>query len=142
MADSATLATIDASAPINPWSEAQFAALCGGTDSGAQTTLVLDENGRAMGYVVFAQVLDEASIYRFAVHPERRGCGLGRALLQAAMAQMRRTGASRCLLEVRRSNTVAQRLYEANGFHLDGVRKNYYPSPGGREDALLMSRSL
>ena len=92
--------------------------------------------------MVFAQVLDEASIHRIAIHPEQRGMGMGKALLQSAMEQMRRAGARRCLLEVRQSNTVALRMYEANGFGHDGVRKNYYPSPDGREDALLMSRTL
>ena len=50
--------------------------------------------------------------------------------------------ARRCLLEVRRSNKAARRLYQGSGFALDGVRKNYYPKAGGREDALLMSREL
>jgi ribosomal-protein-alanine N-acetyltransferase len=141
-ADAAALAAIDAASQVNPWSEDQFAAL--GSDAGSytETALVSDRDGRVDGYVVFAQVLDEASVHRIAVDPMCRGRGLGQALLQEAMHHMQRSGASRCLLEVRRSNTVARRLYEANGFRLDGVRKDYYPSRGGREDALLMSRSL
>jgi ribosomal-protein-alanine N-acetyltransferase len=142
IADAAALAALDAGSQINPWSESQFAALGRGAGSGAETVLVLDDNGQAIGYVVFAQVLDEASIHRIAIHPEQRGLGMGKALLQSAMEQMRRAGARRCLLEVRQSNTVALRMYEANGFGHDGVRKNYYPSPDGREDALLMSRTL
>lgn len=141
-ADAAALAALDAGSEVNSWSEEQFAALGSESGSYSETALVSDENGRVDGYVVFAQVLDEASVHRIAVDPECRGRGLGQALLQAAMHHMQRSGASRCLLEVRRSNTVARRLYEANGFRLDGVRKDYYPSRSGREDALLMSRSL
>lgn len=141
-ADAAALAAIDAGSQVNPWSEDQFAALGSDAGSYSETALVSDENGRVDGYVLFAQVLDEASIHRIAVDPDYRGRGLGQALLQAAMNHMQRSGASRCLLEVRRSNAVARRLYEANGFHLDGIRKDYYPSRSGREDALLMSRSL
>jgi ribosomal-protein-alanine N-acetyltransferase len=140
--DAAALAAIDALGQLNPWSEARFAALGSGASSCAETALVADDNGQLLGYVVFAQVLDEASVHRIAVHPEHRGRGLGQALLRAAMEHMRRAGANRCLLEVRESNTIARRMYEANGFGLDGVRKNYYPAPGGREDALLMSRTL
>ncbi len=139
-ADAAALAAIDAASQVNPWCEAQFTALTSG--AAAQTVLVSDDNGRAVGYVVFDQVLDEASILRIAVHPEFRGRRLGRGLLEAAMTRMRHGGARRCLLEVRRSNAVAQRLYASCGFQVDGVRKNYYPTRSGREDALLMSMSL
>jgi len=91
---------------------------------------------------VFSQVFDEGSIHNIAVaHADHRK-GLGRLLLEAAVAEMVRSDARRCLLEVRRSNKAARRLYEDNGFALDGVRKNYYPKAGGREDALLMSREL
>lgn len=140
--DAAALAAIDAGSQIHPWSEAQFAALVSGVGNGAETALVADRNGEVVGYVAFTQVLDEASVLRIAVREHLRGRGFGQALLQAAVERMRRTGASRCLLEVRASNSDARRLYEANGFALDGVRKNYYPAPSGREDALLMSRSL
>jgi len=138
--DAPALAAIDAHGEISPWSEAQFVVACAG--SGPATALVWDDGSRIVGYVVFSQVLDEASIQRLAVDPVRRGQGLGQALLQAALDCMRRDGARRCLLEVRQSNTVAHRLYAANGFSLDGVRKNYYPTDAGREDALLMSRTL
>ncbi|MCZ6831549.1 MAG: hypothetical protein O7F73_18545, partial [Gammaproteobacteria bacterium] len=50
--------------------------------------------------------------------------------------------AVRCLLEVRCSNGGAIALYRKHGFTEDGVRKNYYPTDGGREDALLMSLNL
>ena len=67
----------------------------------------------------------------------RAGCANISALLK-----MKHDGATRCHLEVRQSNAVARRLYEGNGFKLDGIRKSYYPTEGGREDALLMSRCL
>lgn len=140
--DAAALVAIDAGGQINPWTEKQFADICRGAGHCQETALVCCENDRVVGYVVFAQVLDEASIHRIAVHPAHRGRGMGRAMLQAAMEHMQRDGASRCLLEVRQSNTAAQRLYEGSGFCLDGVRKNYYPADSGREDALLMSRKL
>ena len=39
-------------------------------------------------------------------------------------------------LEVRRSNHIAQRLYEKLGFKFVGYRKGYYSDNG--EDALIM----
>ena len=107
-----------------------------------QCAMVVEEDGRIDGFVVFSQVLDEASIYSIGVHSAQQGKGLGHLLLQAALLKMKQAGATRCFLEVRQSNAVARRLYEGNGFELDGIRKSYYPTEGGREDALLMSRCL
>ena len=47
-------------------------------------------------------------------------------------------GANKLFLEVRQSNTPAQRLYTSAGMHQIGRRKDYYPLGGGREDAILM----
>ncbi|HET19983.1 MAG TPA: ribosomal-protein-alanine N-acetyltransferase, partial [Chromatiales bacterium] len=58
------------------------------------------------------------------------------------MSVCREQGLERILLEVRASNTPALGLYRSEGFCEDGVRKGYYPASGGREDAILMSRSL
>ena len=141
-ADAQVMAAIDASSQINPWTEAQFAQVCAGESGLGEAALVWDDGTQVTGYVVFALVLGEASVHRIAVHPGRRGRGIGQAILRAAIAQLQCMGASRCLLEVRRSNTAAKRLYAGNGFRVDGVRKNYYPAQVGREDALLMSREL
>ena len=46
------------------------------------------------------------------------------------------------LLEVRPSNTVAIRCYNAAGFNEIGSRKDYYPAANGREDALLFAREI
>jgi len=62
--------------------------------------------------------------------------------MQGAFELLGKSGAKRCLLEVRASNAAARGLYRSLGFQVDGVRKNYYPAATGREDALLMSREL
>jgi [ribosomal protein S18]-alanine N-acetyltransferase len=46
------------------------------------------------------------------------------------------------LLEVRPSNSAAIQLYHSVGFNEIGVRKNYYPAPQGREDALMLALHL
>jgi ribosomal-protein-alanine N-acetyltransferase len=46
------------------------------------------------------------------------------------------------LLEVRRSNTVAQKLYHSEGFHELGIRKGYYPTNEGREDAIILAKYI
>ena len=50
---------------------------------------------------------------------------------------MRSRGAQQALLEVRRSNLEAQRLYKRFGFEVVGLRPRYYRD--NNEDAILMT---
>ena len=52
-----------------------------------------------------------------------------RSLLTRVLAEAPRLGAARALLEVRRSNADARRLYERFGFSVAGTRRNYYTQP-------------
>ena len=45
-------------------------------------------------------------------------------------------------LEVRAGNGRARNLYQSSGFSEIGVRKDYYPSALGREDAVCMALNL
>ena len=113
-----------------------------GRTPGGERALVLEEGGQVVAYLLYTLVIDEATINTIGVDPPAQGRGLGGQLLAAALDRIRRDGARRCLLEVRRGNRAARALYEGRGFAVDGVRKNYYPAAGGREDAVLMSRPL
>ena len=81
---------------------------------------------------------DELHVNTIAVAAERRGHGLGRALMLHVLADVARDGVRRATLEVRRSNIAAQRLYERLGFIVAGVRKRYHTHP--EEDALILWR--
>jgi ribosomal-protein-alanine N-acetyltransferase len=140
--DANSLAAIDASVSASPWGESQFAVVCGETLQSRETVLIIHQHTQVDGFIVYSQVLDEVSVHNIAIRKSRHGQGLGHLLLKASLERMKREGAARCLLEVRQSNTIARRLYERNGFALDGSRKNYYPGREQREDALLMSRDL
>jgi [ribosomal protein S18]-alanine N-acetyltransferase len=59
-----------------------------------------------------------------------------------ALKELGERDATRCLLEVRVGNLGAIALYSSLGFGVDGRRRDYYPAANGREDALLMSRTL
>jgi ribosomal-protein-alanine N-acetyltransferase len=50
--------------------------------------------------------------------------------------------ADTCFLEVRQSNFTAMRLYINAGFNEVGLRKNYYQALHGREDAIVMAKTL
>jgi len=147
MGDAGLLAAIDAAASTCPWRESQFAFTdqhssdSRGTEF-AQKVIVAQGDTSLCGFIAFSRVLDEGEILNVAVHPECQGEGVARSLLTAALASMQSAGVKRCLLEVRESNRAARSLYRSFDFQLDGVRKKYYPTNTGREDALLMSKLL
>ena len=95
-------------------------------------------DGRAAAFCTTWVVVDELHINNLAVHPDYRGRGLGRALLEFVLRLWSELGASHATLEVRRSNEVAINLYRSLGFTVAGTRRNYYTEPV--EDALILWR--
>ena len=95
------------------------------------------ENGDVLAYGGFWLILDEAHISTIAVHPAWRGRGLGEMMLAALIDAAIQRGAGELTLEVRVSNTVAQRMYRKAGFVEAGLRKGYYND--NKEDALIMT---
>ena len=145
--DISALVALDAMVSASPWQAVHFASACREGEVGAGTrakefALLAEVEGVGAGFAVISVVLDEASLLNVAVQPSLQRCGIALALLRAALAAIRESGGKRCLLEVRESNRAARRLYEKCGFRVDGIRRNYYPAPSGREDALLMSLQL
>ena len=136
------MAAIDAAVSLSPLSEERLLAACINERTIGPVVLVIEEAGDVLGFVVYDRVLDEVTVLEIAVCAKYQGRGLGQALLCSALQEMRRVGAARCLLEVRESNQPARRLYQRNGFSIDGVRKQYYVCADGRENALLMSVQL
>lgn len=136
------MAAIDAAVSLSPLSEERLLAACINERTIGPVVLVIEEAGDVLGFVVYDRVLDEVTVLEIAVCAKYQGRGLGQALLCSALQEMRQVGAARCLLEVRESNEPARRLYQRNGFSIDGTRKQYYPCVDGREDALLMSAQL
>jgi [ribosomal protein S18]-alanine N-acetyltransferase len=98
--------------------------------------LVLEKEGKIVGYCGMWLIVDEAHITNIAVLPEFRGQKLGEGILRMIMEVAKKRGAKSMTLEVRVSNTVAQSLYRKLGFMNGGIRKNYYTD--NYEDALVM----
>jgi ribosomal-protein-alanine N-acetyltransferase len=93
-----------------------------------------------VGYLCLWAVADEVHVTNLAVHPVRRGEGVGRLLLGTLLARHRALGARRAFLEVRPGNVEARRLYAGLGFREVGRRRGYYVDTG--EDALLLEARL
>lgn len=105
--------------------------------------LKLSVENRIVAFAICQFVLDEATLFNIAVDPAYQDKGYGKQLLQALIAQLQQKQITTLWLEVRASNTTAQKLYSSLGFNEVTVRKNYYPTQdGGRENAVVMALYL
>jgi ribosomal protein S18 acetylase RimI-like enzyme len=110
--------------------------------------LVAELGGSLVGYVRLAYPTSLAcnthvrQIQGLAVADKARGTGVGRALLRAAQDEARRQGARRITLRVLGHNTPARRLYESEGFVVEGVLPEEFFLDGRYVDDVLMGRSL
>nr|WP_055523169.1 GNAT family N-acetyltransferase [Streptomyces graminilatus] len=110
--------------------------------------LAVTGDGRILGYVKLARPTPLASnahvrqIQGLAVATEARGTGVGRLLIRAAVEEARRRGALRLSLRVLGHNTPARRLYEAEGFVVEGVQPGEFLLDGEYVDDVLMGRTL
>ena len=92
-----------------------------------------------LGICIFWIVHDEVHVLNVATTPAHRGRGVGRALMDATLAEGRARKCSLATLEVRKSNEPAISLYKSLGFRAVGVRPNYYADAGQPpEDAVVM----
>ncbi|GKX55195.1 ribosomal-protein-alanine acetyltransferase [Leminorella grimontii] len=104
--------------------------------------LKLEVDGQMAAFAVTQVVLDEATLFNIAVHPDFQRQGLGRALLSHLIETLSERDVMTLWLEVRASNEKAIALYRSFEFNEVSVRKGYYPSAEGREDAVIMALTL
>ena len=118
-----------------PWSEKSF------RDEMANRLAVYftaKDNGKCVGYAGFWNVSGEGDVTNVAVLPEYRRMGVGSSLVAEMIKTAEKLKLEMLTLEVRKSNTAAQKLYEKFGFEILGERKRYYSDNG--EDAYIMTR--
>ena len=129
---------LEASLQDFPWSRGNFAdSLAAGHEM-----RVLRLGGDVVGYSVVVSIVDEAHLLVIGVDRRHHRHGHGARLLRQVIATARAAGAARLLLEVRPANTQAIAFYQSFGFAQIGVRRGYYPSVAGREDALVFKMEL
>jgi len=92
-----------------------------------------------VGYVFGMWFLDEMHINKIAVIDEERRRGVARELMDRCFVFARANGIRMMSLEVRKSNSGAQRFYEVLNFRAAYVRPKYYPDG---EAAVVMTRSV
>ena len=101
--------------------------------------LVARRARRTAGYIITCAGPKEAELVSIAVDPRDRLMGLGRAMLDETLAQLRSRRVNTWWLMVATSNDAAIRFYESYGFVRKRRTKRYY---GAGRDAWRMKFSL
>ncbi|MEO1722802.1 MAG: GNAT family N-acetyltransferase [Pseudomonadota bacterium] len=144
-AEAARLVAIDRAAFPNDTSHfsADDYLAFGLAEPGIQPPAVIADEDLSRCVAVLRFAADEAEILTIGVVPSARRSGLGRALLNAALAIAEGSGAASVFLEVAEDNTAARTLYDDTWFVEVGRRASYYlRRDGSRVDALILRRDL
>jgi len=125
-----------------PWSRQMFLDELSGADKHLYGVLQLNPDIAPLlvGFICFRHCLDEASLLKIAVHPDKKRNGIASFLIREMMVQLKDKKIKEVFLEVGTSNHAARMLYRSFDFQLIGRRPEYYP--GTREDALIMKAML
>ena len=129
---------IEQAAFPQPWPYGAFEGFLG-----QEGFLVAADEDGVVGYVVADTVPNHGRplghVKDIAVHPDRRGEGIGATLLERALGVLQSADAARVKLEVRAGNDAAIRLYREFGFTHHHTIPRYYDDG---EDALVMVRGF
>lgn len=118
-----------------PWDQQVFSD-CLGDD---YYSWVLEINTEIVGFIVILLQVDECQLMNLAINPAYRRRGFAQRLLNQAITFAKSRQVKTLWLDVRESNHVAINFYKKCGWESVAVRKDYYPSATGREDAVIFS---
>jgi ribosomal-protein-alanine N-acetyltransferase len=138
-ADTAIMAAIHATCFSPPWNEAAMSRLLASPGVLCLIGATAEIVASPAGLLIARRAADEAELLTLAVAPPCRHAGLGRALLERAIADLRASGARQLFLEVDEGNAAAIALYRAFGARPVGKRPGYYESGA---NAVIFSLAL
>ncbi|NLV77122.1 MAG: ribosomal protein S18-alanine N-acetyltransferase [Tissierellia bacterium] len=121
-----------------PWSREAF--LLELTKNILAKYIVVEVDGKVVGYGGIWLIIDEGHVTNIAVDKEYRGLGLGNKLLEGLIQLCIDRDIKHITLEVRKSNEVAKGLYKKYGFKECGIRPGYYTD--NNEDAIIMWKTI
>jgi [ribosomal protein S18]-alanine N-acetyltransferase len=127
---------IENSAFKNPWKQSFFESELSLDNSTCLKAYIQTAEGKKIiGYIIVRNLITEAHILNIATHPQHKRQGVATMLLKKITDNTPKDVL--IVLEVRTSNTPAQKLYKKLGFFELQRRKSYYPDG---EDAIVMAK--
>ena len=95
-----------------------------------------------VGFCIGNQVFDIFEIYSIFVDPFYRRHGIAKKILNECIIFCQEKKVKKIILEVNVNNNAAKKFYTLNEFKNCGIRKDYYFSESGRNDAQLMELEI
>lgn len=132
------LLSIEKSAQAVPWTVETFETCF----KAGYVGWVIELDEQLIGFIMVSFTQEECHILNLAIAFPYQKQGWGRKLIEYALMIAKERHTSIAYLEVRRSNSKAIALYKKLQFQLIGQRKDYYPTLGGNEDALVFAKRL
>lgn len=100
--------------------------------------MVYEKDRQVVAFIEYSIIYERAELNYIFVEEAYRKRGIAHSLLKQMEQHCNQKQCHNITLEVRKSNEVAQKLYQNEGFNKINIRKHYY----GNEDAILMEKVL
>ena len=131
--DMPSVLAIESSSFEFPWTEDEFIRCLRQRDC---IGMVAERNEEVAGFMIYELHKTRIHVLSFAVHPEFRREGVGKAMIEKLISKLAYQRRNRIVLEVRETNLDAQLFFRQLGFRATGVLKGFYEDTP--EDAFLM----
>ncbi|NOZ33248.1 MAG: GNAT family N-acetyltransferase [Alphaproteobacteria bacterium] len=136
--DAVPLADLHKASFFRGWSADEFATFM--QDKNVSCLVASNPRHQLAGLALTRHTGDEAELLSIAVARRWRSKGVGKALMEAVLADLAFTPAKRLVLEVDRDNKSALALYESLAFSRVGTRPGYYAGADGQRATALVLR--
>ncbi|RYZ95200.1 MAG: ribosomal-protein-alanine N-acetyltransferase, partial [Proteobacteria bacterium] len=90
-----------------------------------------ETDSQVLAYAVFALPADQAHVQTVAVRPDHRRQGLAQHLLRKVISFAMKNEADSLILELRKGNEAAMKLYQSVGFDVIRTQDSFYPDGEG-----------
>ena len=136
---------IEAASHSHPWSKKNFEDCI--TQKYWNYVLLEDHENdpKQIGHCIVMPGVEELHLLNITIAPNFRRQNIATQALLAIENMGQKLAFAKILLEVRKSNIHAIKLYEKLAYHVIGNRKDYYSlegNPSSREDALVMEKII
>lgn len=98
--------------------------------------VVVDNDDRVTGFMVYELFKTRVHILNFAVHPAHRREAVGSQMAAKLIGKLSAARRTRVVLEVRETNVAAQVFFRSQGFRAEGTLRGHYEDTD--EDAYQM----
>lgn len=109
-------------------------------DNPVASLYVYEKEGQIVGFIDFWITFEACQLCKLAVSESERGQGIASEMIDYMVDYAIEQDCEAIFLEVRKSNEIAQNLYEKHDFLVMNVRKEYYPD--NYEDAIVMGKVI